>query len=313
MNHYVFSDAVLVIHGGAGTLTSELVTAERQTASRNSIQQALEAGRAQLKAGGSALDVVCAAVQHMENDPLFNAGKGASFAADGRHTLDASLMDGATGRAGAVAGVRTIRNPILLARAVMERSPYVFLTGSGADSFGRDCGLKSVDNNYFDTPGRRALLEAFLREEAQTGVEPFPEKFGTVGAVARDAAEHIAAATSTGGMMGKRYGRVGDSPVLGAGTWAADATCAISGTGHGEFYLRQAVAHDIAARMEYGGATLDDAARSVVHGTLLDAGGEGGIIGIDAAGNAVLTFNTQGMFRGVLHANGETSVAIFTE
>jgi beta-aspartyl-peptidase (threonine type) len=316
MGHSLFTNIVMAMHGGAGTLSSEIVNHEREIASRESIAAALRRGHEMLCDGASALDVVCAAVQHMEDDPLFNAGHGASFARDGSHTLDASIMEGSEGRAGAVAGVRTIRNPIVLARAVLEQSPYVLLAGEGADEFGRACGLEVVENSYFDTSSRRALLDAYLRSADAASTIPStppPDKFGTVGAVARDRDGHLAAATSTGGMMGKRFGRVGDSPVIGAGTWAMDATCAISGTGHGEFYIRQAVAHDIAARMAYGNATLDDASYAVIQGTLVEAGGDGGIIALDAAGNAVLTFNTEGMFRGVIHSDGTTVVAVFAD
>jgi beta-aspartyl-peptidase (threonine type) len=300
-----YADAVLVVHGGAGNLRAEGATPEREAAYHEGLRRALAAGGAVIDGGHSALDAVTAAVQRLEDDPLFNAGRGAAFTHEGGHELDAAIMDGATGRAGAAAGVRTTRNPIMLARAVLERSPYVFVAAAGADGFARECGLVQVSPDYFDTPER--LLQLRREIDASESVR----KFGTVGAVARDRAGNLAAATSTGGMSNKRWGRVGDSPVIGAGTWASNRTCAVSATGHGEYFLRLAIAHDLSARMRYAGASLLDAADAVIHSELANAGGEGGVIALDANGNAATPFNTGGMYRAVLRANGEIHSAIY--
>ncbi len=330
------TDAVLVIHGGSGVIRRDALAPERDTACREGLREALQNGGAVLRAGGSALEAVCAAVCCLEDNPLFNAGRGAVFTYEGHVELDAAIMDGAAGGAGAVTGVRTVKNPVLLARAVMERSPFVLLVGRGAEEFASAQGMAAVEPAYFTTPERQKQWHDWKQsQQAQTqdaqmrlsedGARDLGEggdfkfgtggdfKFGTVGAVARDSRGGLAAATSTGGMTGKRYGRVGDSPLIDAGTWASSATCAVSATGHGEPFIRQAVAHDIHARMAYGGATLAEAARAVIHGTLLAAGGAGGVIALDANGNAALPFNTSGMYRGILHADGTTKVSIYDD
>ena len=283
----------------------EGATPEREAAYREGITRALRAGGGVLQAGHTALDAVTEAIRVLEDDPLFNAGVGASFNHDGGHELDASIMDGANGRAGAVAGVRTVRNPILLARAVMERSEYVLIAGVGADDFARAVGLEIVAPEYFDTPDRLAQLR---REQATENAVTI--KFGTVGAVARDSGGNVAAGTSTGGMSNKRWGRIGDSPLVGAGVWADNRTCAVSTTGHGEYFIRLGIAHDVSARIRYAGATLFDAAHAAIHLELANAGGEGGLIALDAGGNAATPFNTTGMYRGVLLANGDIHTAI---
>ena len=310
----------LVIHAGAGVIERDALDAGEERAIRADLDRALDAGHAVLARGGSALDAVEAAVVVLEESPRFNAGKGAVFNAQGRHELDASVMEGHSRRAGAVAGVTTVRNPVRLARAVMEHSPHVMLIGEGAEAFADTrAGLERVGNDWFDTPHRRQQLEQAQAREAaerQAGAaDPADLKgkyFGTVGAVALDARGHIAAATSTGGMTNKRWGRVGDSPVIGAGTWA-DERCGVSGTGWGEFFLRAAVAHDICARVAYRGDTLRDAADEVLMKVVPGMGGDGGAIALDAAGNIAMPFNTSGMYRGWVNADGSRGTAIFRE
>ncbi len=308
------ADFVIAIHGGAGTLKPEEIDAEREASIRRDLDAALDAGAAVLAGGGSSLDAVVAAVTTLEDSPHFNAGKGAVFTADGRNELDAALMDGNGQRAGAVAGVQRVRNPILLARAVMERSPHVMLTGAGAEAFATSVGIELVDPAYFRTEHRWQQLERAREAERRpsTGLPPREIYFGTVGAVARDKAGKLAAATSTGGMTNKRWGRVGDAPIIGAGTWA-DAGCAVSATGWGEYFIRLAVAHDICARVAYGGAGLADAADEVVLRRVPALGGDGGVIAIDAEGRIALPFNTTGMYRGWLRADGSRGTAIFRD
>jgi len=307
---------VLAIHGGAGRdIRREEHSPEREAIYRVGLEAALRAGFNVLTSGGSAVDAVEAAVRAMEDDPYFNAARGASLSHAGIVEMDASLMDG-RGGAGAVASVTTVRNPVTLARAVMEQSPYVMLVGEGAEEFARERGLVLVENAYFVTPERRAQHDRLMRQGGglvNTAALPADGKFGTVGAVARDAAGNLAAATSTGGMAGKRYGRVGDSPIIGAGTWADNATCAVSATGHGEYFIRNAVAHDIAARIAYGGQTVAAAAEEVVLHKLAALGGDGGVIALDARGNAALPFNTPGMYRGYVTEPGAVHVAIFAD
>jgi beta-aspartyl-peptidase (threonine type) len=305
---------VLAVHGGAGRdVRREEHTPEREAAYRRGLVTALRTGYEMLTAGGSALDAVEAAVRMMEDDPYFNAARGASLSHAGLVELDASVMDGKTGGAGAVAGVTTIKNPVTLARAVMERSPYVMLVGEGAEEFARKEDLEIVENGYFVTPERRAQYERLLLLRTGGIVDTAEGKRGTVGAVARDAAGNLAAAPSTGGIAGKRYGRVGDSPIIGAGTWAENATCAVSATGHGEYFIRNAVAHDIAARIAYAGQSVAEAANEVVLRKLVALGGEGGVIVLDAHGNAALPFNTPGMYRGFVTEDGTIHTAIFTD
>lgn len=312
-------DAVLVVHGGAGVIRREDMTADQDALRRQGLRDALHRGGAVLQAGGSALEAVCAAVCCLEDDPRFNAGRGAVFTADGQIEMDAAVMDGATGMAGAVAGVRTVQNPVRLARAVMERSPFVLLVGEGAEEFARAQGLPTADPAYFATPEREQQWRDWKRRQEEGAAEMRLSeqggefKFGTVGAVARDDQGALAAATSTGGMTGKHPGRVGDSPLIGAGTWASSATCGVSATGHGEHFIRHAVAHDLHARMAYGGATLQEAARAVIHRVLPAVGGAGGVIALDAQGCAVLSFNTPGMYRGVLRADGTVTVGIYDD
>ena len=309
------SPFALAIHGGAGVIEREQLGAEEESAIRADLDRALDAGYAVLHTGGSALDAVLAAVVALEESPRFNAGKGSVFDAEGRHELDASLMEGQTRRAGAVAGVTTIRNPVKLAREVMEHSPHVMLIGAGAESFADTRpGIERVPNDWFDTDTRRAqLLETQARERAEADAANLKGKyFGTVGAVALDMHGHLAAATSTGGMTNKKWGRVGDSPLIGCGTWA-DAHCAVSGTGWGEFFIRNAVAHDIAARIAYGGGPLPGAAGAVVPRGGPGGGGDGGAIAVDAQGNIALPFNTSGMYRGWIAADGSRGTAVFRD
>jgi len=304
----------LVIHGGAGVIERDQLSAADEQSIRTDLEQALEAGRTILAAGGSALDAVEAAVVALEESPRFNAGKGSVYNAEGRHELDASIMEGKTRRAGAVAGVETIRNPVRLARVVMEQSPHVMMISTGAEKFAdTQLQIERVANDWFDTDTRRAQLEqeqARERAEAADADNLRGKYFGTVGAVALDTHGDLAAATSTGGMTNKRYGRVGDSPLIGAGTWA-DERCAVSGTGWGEFFIRNAVAHDIAARMAYGGASLAAAADAVILQRVPELGGDGGAIAVDRDGNIAMPFNTSGMYRGWAKADGSRGVAIF--
>ncbi|MBS0461722.1 MAG: isoaspartyl peptidase/L-asparaginase [Proteobacteria bacterium] len=301
----------LVVHGGAGTIVRTRLTPEREASIRAGINRALDAGHAVLQAGGSARDAVTAAVVALEDDPNFNAGHGAVFNHDGVNELDASIMDGHTLEAGAVAGVRRVKNPVRLARAAMEKSPHVMLVGTGAEGFGQTVpDIAFVDPEYFYTEERWRQLQAAQAEEAAGAVAPPSAHFGTVGAVALDAHGHLAAATSTGGMTNKRWGRVGDSPIIGAGTYATDR-CAVSGTGWGEFFIRLNVAADICARVAYRGDGLQAAADEVVLRRLPALGGDGGAIAVDADGNIAMPFNTEGMYRGWVAADGSRGTAIF--
>ncbi len=305
---------VLVIHGGAGVEKGSL-SPDEQAAAREAMARALRAGHAVLLKGGSAVDAVAATITVMEDAPQFNAGRGAVFTHDGRNELDAAIMDGASGQAGAIAGVHRVRNPILLARAVMEHSPHVMLAGDGAEVFAKEQGVALVDPSYFRTDKRWQQLQKALKEEAAGQAHADLETakhFGTVGALALDARGHLAAGTSTGGMTNKRYGRVGDSPVIGAGTYA-NAQCAVSGTGWGEYYLRAVAAHDICARMKYAGQSVQQAAEAVIDQEIPAAGGNGGAIALDAQGHMAFPFNTQGMYRGWIGADGVPHVAIFTD
>lgn len=304
----------MAIHGGAGDITPANLPPDQERECRDVLQQVLQVGHAMLAQNASALDAVEAAVRLLEDSPLFNAGRGASFTHDGRNELDASIMDGRTLMAGGIAGVTTIRNPVSAARAVMERSPYVLLIGAGAEAFAANQNLEIVEPSYFATPHQREKLEELQRETvAVQSADHLPdgEKFGTVGAVALDKAGHLAAATSTGGMINRKWGRVGDSPLVGAGTYANDATCAVSSTGHGEHFICNVVAYDISALMEYRGLSLRQAAAEVVLKKLRQRGGDGGIIAIDKAGNLELCFNSAGMYRGQVGADGQINVAIF--
>lgn len=304
----------LAIHGGAGTILKENMTTEKEKAYVEILQKALDVGEAILKSGGSSANAVEATVQVMENSELFNAGKGAVYTHEGMHELDASFMDGKSGNAGAVAGVKTIKNPIRLARIVMDSSVHVLLSGAGADEFGKEMGLDLVENSYFDSEFRRMQLEkvqgktqAFLDHDIKD------EKFGTVGAVALDKDGNLAAATSTGGMTNKRYGRIGDSPITGAGTYANNATCAVSCTGHGEYFIRNVVAYDVSARMEYLNESLEEASNFIVNEKLANQNASGGLIAVDKNGNVSLPFNSAGMYRGFVKENGDAGVFIYKE
>jgi beta-aspartyl-peptidase (threonine type) len=300
----------LAIHGGAGTLPRAEAGDAVQLKYRAGLAAALDAGFAVLETGGTSLDAVTRAVVVLEDNPLFNAGHGAVFTADGINELDAAIMDGSTLAAGAVCGVTHVKNPIELARAVMEQSDYVMLAGAGAEEFALSRGIALVPRAYFHTPERWKQLERIRGGDAGLSALTISH-VGTVGAVALDAAGRLAAATSTGGMTGKRHGRIGDSPIIGAGTYADDRSCAVSATGHGELFIRAAVAHDICSRMRFGGRALDDAVREVVHGELVRLRGEGGVIAIDGQGEVAMEFNSEGMFRASRRAGEAAHIAIY--
>jgi len=303
----------LAIHGGAGALPRVQFSAAREDAYRQGLLQALAAGQCLLERNGCALDAVEAAVTALEDNPLFNAGRGAVLSADGAVELDAAIMDGTDLRAGAVAQIRHIRNPVQLARRVLEDSSHVFLAAAGAESFAEEAGFTRVENEYFITPDRLQQFEALtLRPEpvggamaAQAVVLEEPP-LGTVGAVACDSAGRLAAATSTGGIAGKRAGRIGDSPVIGAGTYADNQTCAVSTTGHGEWFLRTVQAYDIAARLRYGGYSLSSAVNEAIMQRLAGLGAAGGLIAVDQRAEIVMRYNTPAMFRGCVR-DGETA------
>jgi beta-aspartyl-peptidase (threonine type) len=300
----------LAIHGGAGTLPRAEMSGEMERKYRSGLAAALDAGYAVLQRGGTSLDAVTRAVTVLEDNPLFNAGLGAVFTLDGRNELDAAIMDGGSLKAGAVCGVTHIRNPIELARTVMEHSEYVMLSGAGAEEFALTRGIALVPRSYFHTPERWRQLERIRSGDAGLSALTISH-VGTVGAVALDGAGRLAAATSTGGMTGKRYNRIGDSPIIGAGTYADDRSCAVSATGHGEVFIRAAVAHDICSRMRFGGRTLSTAVREVVLEELPALRGEGGVIAIDAQGEIAMEFNSQGMFRASRRAGEEAQIAIY--
>ncbi|MDH5397209.1 MAG: isoaspartyl peptidase/L-asparaginase [Cyclobacteriaceae bacterium] len=306
----------LVIHGGAGTILRKNMTPERDAEYREKLTEALNTGYAVLEKGGTSLDAVIAAIQVMEASPLFNAGKGAVFTNEGKNELDASIMDGNTGKAGAVAGVTTVKSPIQAARSVMDSSPHVMMAGTGAEKFAKEQGLEMVDPDYFHTDRRFEQLQKIREsEDKRTGyLFEWPDrKFGTVGAVALDKDGNIAAGTSTGGMTNKRYGRIGDAPIIGAGTYADNATCGVSATGHGEFFIRNVVAYDIAALMKYTGITLNDAAEEVINKKLVEIGGGGGIVSLDRQGNVAMKFNTEGMYRGFINESGKPNTFIYKD
>jgi beta-aspartyl-peptidase (threonine type) len=298
----------LAIHGGAGTMSREAMTPEKEAEYRAALAKALEAGSTVLRNGGTALDAVSAAVQLMEDDPHFNAGRGAVFTWDAKNELDAAIMDGRTRMAGAVTGVTTTRHPIALARAVMENSKHVFLSGAGADQFAREQRLEQVDPSWFATPERLRQLEELKAK--QLSAYDVDRKFGTVGAVAVDRHGHMAAATSTGGMTGKRWGRIGDAPVIGAGTYADDRACAVSATGSGEYFIREGVAHEICARMRFLKESPQVAADTVI-AEVGAMGGDGGVIVAAPDGGVVFSFNTSGMYRARATSTGVAEVGIF--
>ncbi len=299
----------VVIHGGAGVIERGSLSPEDDAAYRASMTAAAQAASAILGEGGSSLDAVEAAVRLLEDDDLFNAGRGAVFTADGHNELDASIMDGRNRAAGAVAGVTNIRNPITLARAVMEQSQHVMMAREGAEAFAESVGIETAPPEYFYTERRWRQLQRVLQEGA---LRPL-HRFGTVGAVALDSEGHLAAATSTGGMTAKLYGRVGDSPVIGAGTYADDASCAVSATGHGEFFIRAAVARTICARVELLGEDLQTAADAVVREELVEMGGDGGVIAVDASGAMVWSMNSEGMYRARVSSGSDLEVAIYAD
>ena len=298
----------LVLHGGAGSIERHRLTPEQDAGARAGLSRALDAGAAILSDGGSALDAVEAAVQVLEDDPHFNAGRGAAFTRDGGIELDAAIMDGATRAAGAVAGITQTRSPVALARRVMAASPHVLLSGTGAEQFARDQGLEVAPEGWFETPERRRQLDEMLSRNADAF--DVDMKYGTVGAVARDVAGHVAAATSTGGVTGKRWGRIGDSPLIGAGTFADDRACAVSCTGSGEFFIRVGVGHEIAARIRLAG-DAPQAAADAVMAEVRALGGTGGVIVTTPAGDAVWSLTTPGMYRARATAAGVREVAIY--
>jgi len=296
-------DWALVIHGGAGVITRDLMTPERDSAYRQVLLEALESGAGILSEGGTAIDAVERTIQVMENSPLFNAGRGAVFTNKGTNEMDAAIMDGSDLNAGSVAGITTIKNPISAARAVMEKSEHVMLSGQGAVEFAVEQGLEKVDASYFHTDQRyRQLNEAINRE-----------KNGTVGCCALDKKGNLAAGTSTGGMTNKKYNRIGDAPIIGAGTYANNSTCAVSATGHGEYFIRWTVAHDISSLIEYNDMSLEQAADLVINKKLVEAGGTGGIVSVDKYGNITMPFNTEGMFRGFIDSEGNNGVYIYRD
>jgi beta-aspartyl-peptidase (threonine type) len=323
---------VIVIHGGAGTILKENMTPELEKAYQQKLEEALNAGYKVLQDGGTSTEAVTAAITIMEDSPLFNAGKGAVFTHDERNEMDASIMEGKERRAGAVAGVQTIRNPILAAKAVMQQSEHVLLTGKGAEEFAGHCGLALVDPSYFRDETRLKQLRKLKEQqkvaldhdstdggslrpdssaiEFNINLKSPDQKFGTVGCVALDKAGNLAAGTSTGGMTNKRYGRVGDSPIIGAGTFADNNTCAVSCTGHGEFFIRYMAAGDVSARMQYAHQPLDSAATGVIT-DLLKVNGLGGLIALDRQGNISMPFNTAGMYRGYINGRGERKTFIY--
>lgn len=314
---------VMVIHGGAGTILKKNMTPEKEAAYVAALTAALKAGYAEIQAGKTSIDAVEATIHVLENDPHFNAGKGAVFTHDGRNELDAAIMEGKTLMAGAVAGVTTIKNPISAARAVMEKSEHVMMFGDGADKFAKEVGLEIVDPKYFWTKERwdglqdaikedstKAVLDHGSKKSSLLGTINHDYKFGTVGCVALDKAGNLAAGTSTGGMTNKKYGRVGDSPIIGAGTYCNNETAGISCTGWGEYYIRNVVAKTISDLMEYKGLSVADASKTVLD-KVGKMGGDGGLIALDKKGNVAMPFNTEGMYRGTVTADGKIEVNIY--
>lgn len=319
------TSVALAIHGGAGTITRKSMDAKTEAAYRAKLLEALDAGFAVLEQGGPALEAVTASVKILEDSPLFNAGKGSVFTHEGKNEMDAAIMDGATKNAGAVASLTRVKNPVSAAYAVMKNSPHVFLAGAGAEQFAEEQELEMVDPSYFWDQRRyeqlMKVIEAEKQTKAGTPLQQPPlmdpafsdNKFGTVGAVAVDRKGNVAAATSTGGMTNKRFGRIGDVPVIGAGTYADNATCAVSATGHGEYFIRGVVAHEIAAQMKYAGRTLHEAAEDVVLNQLAALKGEGGVIAIDSQGNIAMPFNSAGMYRAYIRKKGQGKTFIFKD
>lgn len=310
----------IVIHGGAGTILKKNMTPEKEAAYKAKLEEAVKVGHSILKNGGTSLEAVEKTINVLEDSPLFNAGKGAVFTHEGSNELDASIMDGSNLNAGAVAGVKTVKNPINLAREVMLNSPHVMLSGKGAEQFATEQGLEIVDPTYFFTEDRFKSLERVKQKEKEKTkttafYDPFikDSKFGTVGCAALDKHGNIAAGTSTGGMTNKKWNRIGDSPIIGSGTYANNKTCGVSSTGWGEYFIRAQVAHDISAMMEYKGISLQEAAKEVIQNKLTQLGGTGGIVAIDHEGNVAMEFNTTGMYRAAMNADGEITIGIYKE
>lgn len=309
----------IIIHGGAGTILKENMSDSLEIAYKEKLKEAISVGHEILYNGGTSLDAVTKAINVLENSPLFNAGKGSVFTHEGRNELDASIMDGRTLNAGAVAGVRHIKNPIDLARDIMEKSEHVMLYGHGAEEFARTLGYKMMDTTYFYTKDRYESLQKVLVKEKSDKITSVSfedaylkdTKFGTVGCAALDKHGNLAAGTSTGGMTNKRWNRIGDAPIIGAGTYANNATCAVSSTGWGEYFIRAVVAYDISALMEYKGMSLQDAAKEVIHNKVAKLGGDGGIVAIDKDGNFAMEFNTPGMYRASMNAKGDFSIGLY--
>ena len=309
----------IVVHGGAGTILRSSMNPDLEKLYREGLREALELGSAILEEGGAAMDAIETAIRSMEDNPLFNAGKGSVFTNDGKNEMDASVMCGKTFNAGAVAGIRNIKNPISLSRAVMDKSEHVMLCGRGAEEFGLSVGAVFEPDSYFFVQQRYDQL-MLVRDSGKTQLDHTPaepiaenKKFGTVGAVALDKKGNIAAGTSTGGMTNKRYGRAGDTPVIGAGTYANNATCGVSCTGHGEFFIRAVVAYDISCLMEYRNYSLRQACNEVVNKKLVKLGGEGGLIALDSQGNAEMVFNSEGMYRGLKREGEDYVLGIYRD
>jgi beta-aspartyl-peptidase (threonine type) len=316
------SKITLAIHGGAGTILKSMLTPELEQKYNEGLQNALNAGYSVLENRGTSMDAVIAAIRSLEDNELFNAGRGSVFTKKGINEMDAAVMDGSNLNAGAVAGVRNIKNPIVLAKEIMEHSGHVILSGNGAKEFALSRGIEQAPDEYFYTKYRydqwieirdSDYYQLDHMEDNLKGSPHEEKKFGTVGAVALDINGHMAAGTSTGGMTNKRYGRIGDSPIPGSGTYANDATCAISCTGHGEYFLRAVVAYDVSCLMEYKGLSLKEACHVVVKEKLVKLGGEGGLIAIDTKGNYEHCFNSEGMYRGIRSSDGENNVAIYKD
>ncbi len=311
----------IVIHGGAGTILKENMSDSLEAAYKAKLKEAISAGYEILKNGGTSLDAVTYTINVLEDSPLFNAGKGAVFTHEGSNELDASIMDGATLNAGAVAGVKHIKNPIDLARDVMQKSEHVMLYGAGAEEFAKTLGYKLMDTSYFYTKNRYESLQRVLEKEKSKNEKKVSfedsyiknSKFGTVGCAALDKHGNLAAGTSTGGMTNKRWNRIGDAPIIGAGTYANNKTCAVSSTGWGEYFIRSVVAYDISALMEYKGMTLQEAASEVIQKKVPALGGDGGIVAIDKDGNVAMEFNTAGMYRATMNSEGELIIKIYKE
>ena len=311
----------IVIHGGAGTILKENMSDSLEAAYKEKLKEAISIGHEILKNGGTSLEAVTKTINVLDDSPLFNAGKGSVFTHDATNELDASIMDGATLNAGAVAGVKHIKNPIDLAKDVMQKSEHVMLYGAGAEEFAQSLGYKMMDTTYFYTKSRYESLQRILEKEKPINTEKISfqdpyiknSKFGTVGCAALDKHGNLASGTSTGGMTNKRWNRIGDAPIIGAGTYANNATCAVSSTGWGEFFIRSVVAYDISALMEYKGMSLQAAAKEVIHKKVPALGGDGGIVAIDKDGNVAMEFNTAGMYRASMDAEGELEIGIYKE